>query len=582
MASKSYEDQCALLDNLGLSSQLASSPLRQLAGLGSSGRNKNNITKELKLWLGEPNIPRPLVASAHILVAKPRIMHCRIQRSGHSFLLPHLVFAHMYHNDRATFNYRFLGPDGDSKRVKEFWSEVVRRKDPRIARHDMCKRRGWDLFAIPVALHGDAVPVTRVGRAGAKSLECFSWNSLLAFGPTLSIKLLIASIFEPTKIKANGGVAETMDVFWKIQAWSSQCLLEGVHPANDWTGRPYPEGSAEHMIAGQPLCSADEPFRAALWSLKGDLDWNCKSLGMKHYSALEPCDYCPANKNTTPDMWPTNFCKPAPWGTCVRLPQQWRTSVGPHGMIILFRALPYLSVCNVDADELHVLHLGVCQYFLGCVLWLLVFARLGHSPTANMSRVWDDILEAYDPGSSDHFTSLGLSSFINPKKAFTQYPRLSGRGCEVKSLIAPLMRVWAKHQNGSEHDEYVGDALSTLNHMVELLDDYSHEAFLPDADAAEFKTKTNKFLALYTILGNLANQQGRLLFSAVPKLHVLWHLADRARFLNPRRVSTYLDQDFVKHMKKVAAKCTAGTQLHKVPTTFMDRYCWGLTFGVKR
>lgn len=54
--------------------------------------------------------------------------------------------------------------------------------------------------AIPVSVHGDAVPVVRVGKPGSASLECLSLQSLLAEGTTLRVKLLMFSMFESNKV----------------------------------------------------------------------------------------------------------------------------------------------------------------------------------------------------------------------------------------------------------------------------------------------------------------------------------------------------------------------------------------------
>ena len=68
-----------------------------------------------------------------------------------------------------------------------------------------------------------------------------------------------------------------------------------------------------------------------------------------------------------------------------------------------------------------------------------------------------------------------------------------------------------------------------------------------------------------------------LLFSVVPKLHWMWHMGFKAKFLNPRRGATFIDEDFVKHMKKVAGKGVSGTPMHLVPSVVTKKYRWGLT-----
>ena len=101
----------------------------------------------------------------------------------------------------------------------------------------MCTRPGWRRSAIPILLHGDAVPVVNVGRTGTKSLDCISWRSLLASGHTMAIKLWIFGIVEQCKVKLPG--AHTMTKVWRIIAWSLEALFNGKHPTTDWNGKEW-------------------------------------------------------------------------------------------------------------------------------------------------------------------------------------------------------------------------------------------------------------------------------------------------------------------------------------------------------
>ena len=103
---------------------------------------------------------------------------------------------------------------------------------------------------------------------------------------------------------------------------------------------------------------------------------------------------------------------------------------------------------------------------------------------------------------------------------------------------------------------------------------------MPPDMSADLKTNTDEFLKAYTRAGNLADTQGLLLFSAVPKLHWMWHMAVRSAFLHPRRSACFIDEDFVKHMKQIAARCVSGTKQHLVPTKLLMKYRWGM--GMQR
>ena len=58
---------------------------------------------------------------------------------------------------------------------------------------------------MPISIHGDAIPVVRVGKPGSESLECISIQSLLAFGATLEINFLLYAMFESNKVEIGAG-----------------------------------------------------------------------------------------------------------------------------------------------------------------------------------------------------------------------------------------------------------------------------------------------------------------------------------------------------------------------------------------
>ena len=76
------------------------------------------------------------------------------------------------------------------------WISNQERKDPRLLGHPMTKMRNWAQKAIPLSLHGDGVPVVKVGKPGSESFETYSMQSLWAKGSTMAVKMLLFGIFE--------------------------------------------------------------------------------------------------------------------------------------------------------------------------------------------------------------------------------------------------------------------------------------------------------------------------------------------------------------------------------------------------
>ena len=72
LAAKAREDELALLRRCGLTDSLGSSMIAALAGLGANGKWVGNISKELKTYLGEPDIPAAPTFDVPVRILKPR------------------------------------------------------------------------------------------------------------------------------------------------------------------------------------------------------------------------------------------------------------------------------------------------------------------------------------------------------------------------------------------------------------------------------------------------------------------------------------------------------------------------------
>ena len=411
-AMSAYMDQVSLLERVGLPRTHISADLVALKSLGSDGKWEGNVDRELKALMGPANFVEPSRFSMWQKITKPRSSGKTFSEVDTEVILPHLLFSRLYKTEPEKFADRFVGPaDGRESRLQSFWEEVVRREDPRLIGHPMLTKHNWMRRAIPLALHGDAVPVVLVGKPGSESWYCFSIQSLLARGSSLKVKFLLHAVFENNKCKGHEGREGTMASIWKILTWSFKSLADGTFPARDVGGNLYSPTSSEGLLAGDQLCSDEEPFFAVLWSIKADLDWYGKSLGIRKYQSNAPCDYCCAN-GWGPESWsPMNFAPDSPWRASLRDRDTWRATM-PDTTCTLFRDIEYLSCHNVECDELHVLHLGVCQWFMGSVLWALTFEVLKDSPKTNFEVVWEDIREEfYRYPNSSYYTTLSITSF---------------------------------------------------------------------------------------------------------------------------------------------------------------------------
>lgn len=296
------------------------------------------------------------------------------------FLLPHVLFAWYYAHDRRRFNQLFMGCCQETKKVQNFWRELERRQDPRVLNHPMRKRQGWQSHAVPLAIHGDGVPVFQVGKSGAKSFEAYSLQSLFVSGQTTAVKIFMFGLW--SIFASHNSWLES----WRIMTWSLHWLYMGQWPKVDWHGRAWgPDRPSDLNNAGKPL--ADGMFGVIL-AIKGDLEYFAKSLGLRHYNAMQMCDLCPANRcESDRSMLYNNFASDARWKDMEYDIASWKALYEGHFVHWIFN-LSGINNLSLEPDELHIVHLGVSQYLQGSVLFVLVYHVMSDDPVQNMQMVF--------------------------------------------------------------------------------------------------------------------------------------------------------------------------------------------------
>jgi len=477
------------------------------------------------------------------------------------------MFAHIYTYFPERFKNIFLG-GSDGASLENFWSEVCLRRDPRMRFHPMVNSPQWKKRAVPLSVHGDAVPCVAVGKAGTKSFDVCSFQGLLGHGTTKELKLLIFGIFEHTK------TADGMSAIWKDVMWSFEHLNRGEWPAGDPKGRPWPPGSLDAIRAGQPLAGG---HFGVVWGLKADLNHLSKAWGLKHYNSNTPCELCRCNRSEEVAYRFNNFRKDAAWKTSLVSAEDWKAeNPTPHAIF----SFEYLSNQNIEVDELHVMHLGTSQYLFGSVRFVLCFEILQGDPASNMRQVWQEISKAYTDFKSEcQYTNLELSSFCDHERPLASYPKLKGKGAEAKDLAAPLLAVWKKlKRQRNKLDDITQRALGHQVALQQVLSEYTCDPFLPMDKVATFRDHIDGFLQNYTLLANDADSRGLLRWNIAPKFHYLWHLGEISKYLNPRRGNTMMDEGFVGVIKEIVRACAHGTESHNVPRSVVYNYRWGLHF----
>ena len=257
-----------------------------LAKLGSSGLFPGNCWKELQKRFMRKTVSKHLHRTRLPVAAgqgrkKTQCIHT---------LYPHMLFSCLYHNHRHAFQDRVLG--GDSGNVQRFWDSQIHHPDyGHVAKLDPEVRAKL----VPLAIHGDDVPAIGVGKAWTKMVQCLSWSSVLARGPTNVINFIISLMYLCLAVLR--GVTDTWEEFWRHLIWSCNALEDGRWPVLDAYGRALTT-ALEIRRAGQWLADG---FRGILWVIRADLDFLFHRYKLANSACLAgPCVLCSCNSSDKP------------------------------------------------------------------------------------------------------------------------------------------------------------------------------------------------------------------------------------------------------------------------------------------
>jgi hypothetical protein len=195
--------------------------LETLAKIGTAGKNSNHCHRDImKAVEGTTKLP------AALDVRLPFAGKLGLQKQ--SVLLPHEMFAAIFHEYPNTWNKAIL-PDG--AKLHEFWTAME--THPNMLGHPNQTRPDYKDKCVPLALHGDEVPVTGRGKCWCKCMLTFQWLSLVGHGGTADRMVWVWSVIEKYCVPGENG---TLDLFWQIISWSFDWLWRGQWPSHNWAG----------------------------------------------------------------------------------------------------------------------------------------------------------------------------------------------------------------------------------------------------------------------------------------------------------------------------------------------------------
>ena len=327
--------------------------------------------------------------------------------------------------------------------------------------------------------------------------------------------------------------------------------------------------NAESEQGGRALQPLAGGFYAIVWAIIGDLDYMNKTLLLPRSTlASGPCCLCRC-VGSGPLTW-MDFRPTAPWRGVLWKAYHWRLWPG-RSPSPLFELLPHFSPWLISHDWLHCKYLGHDQLVYGSVLSLLVRHVLpGNNAQANLAQIWRDIQWHYSqypvPVRFKYLNKLSMFERKHPA-----YPKLRGKGAEVKYLCGPLLYCWQKYH--SEHLQVHRQILLYLqlnNEIEETLIVYRLETALPPAEADKFEhTVTTMLLLLSSIAEHFLAER---LFNITQKAHFLQHLSLLSRFVSPRLTWCFQGEDMQKRMSCLAKTCVNGQRAGQTIGKMLARY----------
>ena len=141
--------------------------LENLAKAGSNGLYSNHVHRDIMhQYNSTSQLPSPLP----LMIPFAR----NLGNQNQSILLPHEVFASMYHSYKNAWSSSILP---DTNKMREFWESS--QNHPNMQANPIAMISNYKEKYIPLALHGDEVPITGKGTCWSKSMLTFQWFSLI-------------------------------------------------------------------------------------------------------------------------------------------------------------------------------------------------------------------------------------------------------------------------------------------------------------------------------------------------------------------------------------------------------------------
>ena len=154
------------------------------------------------------------------------------------------------------------------------------------------------------------------------------------------------------------------------------------------------------------------------------------------------------------------------------------------------------------------------------------------------------------------------------------------KAAQLRDLVPAVAELCKKYSDGSEEDRWRLYCVQNLERYYKVLE--TPNQFLSDEEFKTLGKAVDRLLMFYSKLSGKAQKERKKLWSEVFKFHHFWHLAQQARYQNPRKFWTYMSEDFVGKISKLDHSLLHGTAPWKVPIKIAYKYRFAMHFWLRR
>ena len=215
--------------------------------------------------------------------------------------------------------------------------------------------------------------------------------------------------------------------------------------------------------------------------------------------------------------------------------------------------LEAFSVSMIMPDLLHILNLGVSRDVCGSILKVLVkggFVFVANTIEEKLAIATQGLTNF----ARSHSLPLRFKKLSKKRLCWGKYAELKGSGYDLyvvsrwlEELLQPFTNIYPDFAT----------LLWSLNGSMNLL--YNSGWYLEETTPVRVKHLGTIFMRTYLKLASQSIVNQDMMFRCKPKLHLLHHIFQNRRLVNPAKYATWLDEDFLKHIAKTLKLVNSGT-----------------------